>query len=463
MYKIRMMLLSNGTTPDVLEVQNAINERIKDDGIELEFVIMDWSFPETIGLMVSGGEELDLAPIWAWNISNDISQGKLLPITKYLTTTLKGAAEYEKDYLPAVTYKGEVYGLPTIRDMAQSFGICFREDILTKYGFNIKDIKTDADLEKVFETIYPKEPDLMMLYTQGSGNSVMQQLHQTWDNLGDEYGVLMNWGQDIPFKVVDLFSQPTYEEQARLARKWYQNGWIVKDATTNPQGGALQIGAGKLVAFSSNLKPGFDAQSTLGAGGVKIVQSDFTPALATTTVVSLINWCMPITCKNPEKTSIFLEKMYTDPVIWNLINWGIEGKHYKKLTNNIATYADGVDASNSGYIMNLTWFYGNSLMPGALMWEGNDDDVNARMLEFNRTAIKSKAFGFNFDTTPVRNATTAVANVVAEFRLALDDGLLDVDQNLPKFRQALKDAGIDDIIAEKQKQLDAWAHEQGLY
>ena len=38
----------------------------------------------------------------------------------------------------------------------------------------------------------------------------------------------------------------------------------------------------------------------------------------------------------------------------------------------------------------------------------------------------------------------------------LINGEVDIDEILPVFQQALHDAGIDDIIAEKQAQLDAW-------
>jgi putative aldouronate transport system substrate-binding protein len=461
-FTVNMMVLSNGTTPDIEEVERAINDHIRPDGIQVDFVIMDWSFVETINLMVSSGEKLDLIPVWGSDLSNDVAQGKLQPLTPYLSGVAKGAAETLKDYLISTTDKNDVYAFPTIRDMSLEIGICAREDILTKYGYNVKDINNVQKLEALFEDIAPKEPELIMFYTQGNGNDITQQLLQDWDNLGnDEYGVLMNWGQDLPFKVVNLFEQPEYEERVRLLRKWYQRGWIVKDGTTNPQGGPLQVGAGKLFAFASNLKPGFDAQSSLAASGVKMVQSAFGPAFSYTSYVALINWAIPVTCKNPEKTALFLDKLYTDPVVWNLLNWGIEGKHYKKLTNNIATYADGVNPSNSGYLMNLTWFYGNSLVQGGLMWEGNADDINQQMREFNRTSMKSKAMGFNFDTTPVRNAITSVHNVINEYRLALGMGLMDVDETLPRFKRALKDAGIDEIIAEKQKQLDAWASANG--
>ncbi|GHV03504.1 ABC transporter substrate-binding protein [Spirochaetia bacterium] len=463
-YTINMMLLSNGTTPDVAEVQAAVNERIKEDGIKVEFVIMDWSFVEQINLMVSGGEKIDFIPVWGGDLGNDVAQGKLLPLSKLLDGVGKPTKDTLGEYLQGTTFKGEVYALPTIRDMPQSFGICAREDILLKYGYNIKDLTTVEKWEEVFTNIAPKEPEITMLYTQGSGNDIIQQMLQDYDSLGmDSNGVLMNRGQDIPFKVVNYYDTPEYEQRARMIRRWYQNGWIVKDATTNPQGGSLQVGAGKLLAFTSNLKPGFDAQSSLGASGVKMVQVDLAPAVGYTSNVASINWGIPITCKNPEKTMLLINRLYTDPVVWNLINWGIEGKHYVKMNDHIATYAPGVDASNSGYVMNLSWFYGNSLMDGGLMWEGNEYDVNEQMKEFNRTAIFSKAMGFNFDSTPVRNAITSVQNVINEYRLAMGAGMLDVNENLPKFRKAMKDAGVDEIVAEKQKQLDAWAHEKGLY
>ena len=62
-----------------------------------------------------------------------------------------------------------------------------------------------------------------------------------------------------------------------------------------------------------------------------------------------------------------------------------------------------------------------------------------------------------FDTTPVKAEAAAVQAVMDEYRLPLENGVIDPDENLPKFRQALKDAGIDTVIAEKQRQLDEWA------
>lgn len=43
-----------------------------------------------------------------------------------------------------------------------------------------------------------------------------------------------------------------------------------------------------------------------------------------------------------------------------------------------------------------------------------------------------------------------------QYYCGLDCGSVDPETAIPEFNQALKDAGIDEIIAEKQAQYDAW-------
>ena len=51
-------------------------------------------------------------------------------------------------------------------------------------------------------------------------------------------------------------------------------------------------------------------------------------------------------------------------------------------------------------------------------------------------------------------------SVLAEYRLGLENGELDPEEYLPKFIQALREAGIEKVIAEKQRQLDSWVAEK---
>ena len=83
-------------------------------------------------------------------------------------------------------------------------------------------------------------------------------------------------------------------------------------------------------------------------------------------------------------------------------------------------------------------------------------DIFDQMKEANASASKSLALGFQFDAGPVADQMAACANVVSQYYIPLIMGDADIDAVLPEFQQALHTAGIDDIIAEKQRQLDAW-------
>ncbi|MNP84439.1 hypothetical protein D3C76_1837450 [compost metagenome] len=49
-----------------------------------------------------------------------------------------------------------------------------------------------------------------------------------------------------------------------------------------------------------------------------------------------------------------------------------------------------------------------------------------------------------------------MGNVIAQYYLPLETGSVDPEEILPQFIAKLKTAGIDKVIAEKQKQLDEW-------
>lgn len=94
------------------------------------------------------------------------------------------------------------------------------------------------------------------------------------------------------------------------------------------------------------------------------------------------------------------------------------------------------------------------------IWEGDDPDVWKETKEMNDKALKSKAFGFTYDPSGVSNEISALSNVKSQYISALGSGTVDPEKTLPEFIQALKDAGIDKVIAEKQEQFDKWLSDQ---
>jgi len=74
----------------------------------------------------------------------------------------------------------------------------------------------------------------------------------------------------------------------------------------------------------------------------------------------------------------------------------------------------------------------------------------------NKSAAKSPAMGFTFDSSDVKSQYTAVSNVIQQYLPGLWCGSVDPNTAIPEFESKLKSAGLDDIIAAKQTQLNTW-------
>lgn len=449
------------STPKDLQLvmDEASKKTLNDFNAKLEAVPISWSaWTQQITLMISSGEQLDAMMELGTNFGGDVAKGMLTPIddllAKYGQDTAKTVGT---DYLKCGQVNGKTYSIPTIRDMAASYGIVFRKDILDKYKIDVNTIKTVDDIEKVFKIVKAGEPNLAITWTIGNIVTIVDQLLRDRDILGDGFGQLLNRGQDN-LKVVDWYETPEYKEQLKLVRRWNQEGYVLQDASTNKELATDLVKAGKLFSYCANLKPGYDQLATNMAGGTEMVSVTINPALTTTSQIATIGWAISSTSIDPAKAMQFLNLLYTDADFINIFDWGIEGNHYKKIGDNVIDFADGVDASNSGYNINMGYMFGNQLK--SYIWKGEDPNIYKDLDAFNKGAILSKALGCQFDTTNYKNEIASVTNVMNQYKYALEFGIIDTDEYLPKFISALKDAGIDKIISEKQKQLDEWAANQ---
>jgi putative aldouronate transport system substrate-binding protein len=452
-YELVMAFFILGGVPKDLQlVQDEINKiskaKINTTVKLLPISLSAWT--NQMNLMMSSGEKLDLISVRDY--SSSVTKGQLLPISDLLDKHGKGIIDaLGSDYYNATKIKGKSYGVPSIRDLAQDYGLVVRKDLVDKYKIDLNGMKKLEDLEPIFKAIKENETKLVPL-TNKTNDSVYGTF-STRDSLGDNIGVLLNNGQDN-LKVVNWFETPEYANTLKTIRKWYESGYILKDAAQNQEADVALIKAGKAVSFLGHQKPGYEAQQTRGTG-TEMVTVKLAPAVAKTDTVTNIMWGVPSGAKQPERSVQFLNLMYTDKDIVNLLDWGIEGKHYVKNSDGTIDYPQGVDAKSTGYGLNMGWLFGNQFL--SHVWKGDNPNIWKEMDEFNKKAMKSKALGFSWDSSSVKAEVTAVLNVIDQYRRGLESGVLDPDKELPNFIAKLKNAGIDKVVAEKQKQLDEWA------
>lgn len=455
-YELTMAYFSFGSIPkDQVLIEQELN-KITEAKINTKVKLLPISFSawqNQINLMLTSNEKLDLIPILGNTYANQVAKGQLIGLDDLLVK--EGAQIVEAlgpDYSNAAKINSVTYAVPTIRDLAQKYGFMMPKDLVDKYKFDLSQVKSLDDLDPIFKTIKENEPNTIPLVNGVSTSPITS--FSTRDALGDDIGVLLNNGQDL--KVVNWFESEEYAATLKKMREWYQAGYIAKDAVTVKESKSDIIKAGKGASSLSVMKPGFNEQESRQTGKT-IVSVDMQPPVAKTSSVTNVMWSIPKNSENPAKAMEFLNLLYTDKEVVNLLDWGIEGKHYVKVSDNVIDYPEGVNATTVGY-SGLGWLFGNQFL--SYIFKGDNENLWEEMKAFNESAIKSKGLGFTFDSSPVKTEYAAVTNVISQYRIALECGALDPDKALPEFNAKLKDAGIEKIIVEKQKQLDVWAAAQ---
>jgi len=461
--ELTMAFLAFGPPPKDLElVQNEINKLTKDKiNATVKLLPINASqYTQQTNLMLSSREKLDL--LITGNIpgfldySGQAVKGQLYPLDNLIGKYGKGISRaLGSKYIGSSKIGGKTYGIPTVRDLAGDRSLIMRKDLVDKYKIDIAKIKSLDDVEAVLKTIKENEPNVypLMPGQVGAATLVDGVSLPEGDPLGDNLGVLLDSSK---LEVSNYYESNEYRDLLKVARNWYKQGYILPGASTNKDAAESLMKAKKIFSFIQSSKPGIETQVSKNVG-FEVVSVPLTPVSTNTQKLTGFMWAVPEFAQNPEKSVQLLNLLYSDKDLVNLIDWGIEGKHYVKTDNGVIDYPAGVDANTSGYALNSGFQFGNQFL--SYVWKGDSRNIWKEMDSFNKNAKASKALGFLFDSSPVKTEMAAVTNVINQFKGAIENGMVDPKTELPKFQERLKAAGIEKIVKEKQKQLDKWAEE----
>ncbi|MGO4373890.1 ABC transporter substrate-binding protein, partial [Paenibacillus sp. MCAF20] len=412
------------------------------------------AWQQQMNLMTAGGEKLDMYFSFGVGYPSDVTTGKVIELDNLMDQYGQDLKkQFDPQYLESAKVNGKTYGVPVLKDYTTGIpGIVMRKDLVEKHHIDVASIKTIDDLDNVFKTINDNEQTISPL---AIGLTLPSDQYIWYDKVGDGLGVLPGFDNDL--KLVNLYDTKEYENYLNNVHGWFKAGYINKDAATSSSPGLDYMKAGKAFSYFFLAKVGaVQAQSRLV--GQELVFAPLLPNVYSTTSDVLTGlWTISANSTNPERTMMFMNLMYSDPRIANLLLWGVEGKHYVKQDNNQIDYPQGMDNQSVGY-SNQDWLIGNSFL--TYTYKTEDADKWKKTVEANKAAIKSKALGFAFNSEPLKTEITAIQNVMGQYRKGLESGSIDPAAKLEEFRGKLKTAGLEKVIAEKQKQLDAWAAAQ---
>jgi len=440
-------------------VEEAMNKILKEKiNASIDIQPIDWgAWGDKTNLIFASGEKADIMFTASWfGYGSNAAKGAYLEVTDLLNKIAPETAKsIDSTLMTAAKINGKLYAVPNQKEYAGYNGMVMRKDLVDKYKFDLSKIQTMADLEPLLKTIKENEPDIVPLYMD-PGKALPGWVGPGFpmDSMGDNNipgGINME-KQD--FKVEYMVDYPAYVENLKKTREWYQKGNINKDAPTTKTQFKDLLKAGKVFMSVEGLKPGKDKEME-SSMGIPLIQVAFGKATVTTGSATGSLFAISKTSQDPERAMMVINLLHTNKELINTLVYGIEGTHYKKVSDNVVELTNTDGYSNSG----ASWMLGNQF----LNYTTNKEDPQKfqKLKEFNQTAVVSPALGFTFNPEPVKTEIAQINNVRGHFIAALETGSVDPEPVLAQLKDKIEKAGLKKVLDEKQKQLDEWLKANG--
>ncbi|MEE0203431.1 MAG: ABC transporter substrate-binding protein [Muricomes sp.] len=433
---------------DQKEVMDALNEYTKEKiGVTVDYVFHGSSYADKIQVIIASGEEYDacFTSNWINAFNTNVAKGAFLDIKELLPEVAPDLYNtLPEAFWQAATIDGGIYAVPNQQIAARQIGALMPKEFVDKAGVNIDELHTLTDLKE-----YAKSAKENFDAKVGGVNR-----SQAADYCGYEYiSDYMSAGAvkmgDTKAKVVNFYETDEWKSMLYELSDLNKEGLLDGQCGYMDEYSESQRKGKKTSAFySGTYKPGVEAEESTRAGYETVFAKAAVEPFMTTNSVIATMYAVSNTSKHPEETLKYLELVNTDPYVMNLLSYGIEGKHYEKISDNMIK-----PVADSGYSHGQSWALGNVFNSYAI--EGQPEDVWEQTEALNDSAQVSPLIGFSFDPEPVKMEIASVSKVVKEYE-SLVGGELPVDETNAEFIEKLKVAGLDDVLAEMQAQVDAF-------
>ncbi len=419
---------------------------------------IEWGqWDQKVNLMIASREPVDIYFTAQWsNYVVNVTKGAFLALDDLLANTEAGQEivdSLDPAFLSGSKIDGNNYGIPTNKELAASGGVVYRSDIAEELGLDMDAVTSLDGLRPILQAVKEARPEMIPLFLR-NGENFNSDYIGLYDPLGDSNvpGVILKDEESTTIKPRYEFDR--YTDHLDLVHEFFQAGYINQDATTTTLSTSDALKAGNVFMIPSSLKPGKDAElaSTLGLTG-KLKQLELTEKTIATSETAGSMLAISQSSEHPERALMFINMLHTDKYLNNLLNFGIEDEHYTRDGEIIAP-----TEQTANYSPASAWMFGNQFLN--YLWDTEDPQKWEKFKSFNEEGIASPGLGFTFDGEAVKTEIAALVNIRTEYDSALNVGAVDPNEVLPNYIEKMKAAGLDDVLAEKQRQFDEFLANQ---
>lgn len=441
------------------EVQDAVNELLakKNLGIQVEFVCIDFaSWATQINLMLTDGSIDLFNACFMPSLSVLADSGSIAAMDDLYNEYGQGILSTLGDYINCARVDGVLYGAPKVNAFSSALMFVMRKDIADELGIDPETITDFDTLTESLKKVKAAYPDMTMIANGKVGDYMT---FNDIDFLGTEDPLgclsLKDGGTDLT--VENYYASDAFKNLMAYSKQWATEGFFMKDPLNAQDGSMAYISNGQsfgsFVSYSDEATAVSVQEKSIGKE-IYACQITATP-WATTSNVAGMTWCVPSLSTHKEAAVKLLNELFTDADLANLVCNGIEGVHYTVTDQGNITFADGLDPMSTTWPSGMGTFWPNICI--TYPWQPDPANEYESWLASNETCSKSPALGFTFNSADVADEVSACATVVDKYVAALLLNVGDQDSLYASFLSDLETAGINDIIAAKQAQLNAWA------
>ena len=456
---IRVMAWAAGHTNENKDL-DLVNEKLGDltqrkIGCRLELMYpsntMDYRL--ILGEKDKMENQADIVGMYDETYKQYMQEGYLMKLDSYLEKYGEGILKTlgcEAEDLFMEGYQGEegIYGIPKAMPEIHIRGVVVSTELLEKYQFSLDEVRELKDMEPFLEKIAQNENISPIVPTAMQGGF---EINAEFDII-DSAGAVVLRNTDNP-TIENFFETPEFEEYILMMNRWRDKGILKVQIGREDELGLNLVVAGKAAVSEIPVRPD-EVEEWLGIYGDQItIQAYDMEPFVTTRDKWRYNWCVSSNCQYPNLAIQVLELMYTDPEVNNLMLYGVKDVHYVVDKNGFFSYPEGINSENVGYFTNEKWQFNRTI--GGL-WEGMSANQRQEMKNFNDSAVYSPLYGFILDEEPIKEELNEIKRILYEEYGMLYVGFGEGEKTLREFQKKIREAGIEKIKDEVERQLEQW-------
>lgn len=435
-------------------LENEFAEKVYNDiGLTIEMIWLPWDqYWTQKEIMLSAQDEIDLYWDGLADLSTFVNKHQARPLDDLINTYCPDMLKVlPMSWLQGGKAGGEIYGIPSAYgpSSAQFQLVCVRQDLLEGVGMTA--ITTPDDLVEYAAKVKEQYPEM-----NGPADIIFKPLTRafqdeplTWIS-GNEYAVL---GEESG-KVYSYYETEAFQKVARFNEEMYKKGLYSDLLTTNYNERDSRMQTGLYIWVEGSLGKDNEIISTVQQNAPDAVLASYLMEPDADKYITGAGGevlCVPYSAANPEGAMKFLNWLYASQENYLFALYGVEGKDYEMVDGRIQR----ITTEDFFY----EWMFRNQNY--TVFGTDVTDEYIETYMSWDANAKTSSAMGFVFNNENVVEIETAVTEVIQNEMSVIRNGFVSFDENYPAAVQHLKDAGIDEYIAEVQRQYDEFLTQQG--